>query len=255
MACKGGSGATFLATNLAHVLAEAKHKNVLLLDLNLQFGDAYLFVMDQVPAVTLSDVCSAFNRLDSSFLDSATAKLASGLHVLAAPATPEEGDLVKAEHVEGIIRLARSMYDFVVVDVGRSFDAVSLKALDMADQIYPVLELDLPYVRHAKRMQKVFQNLGYAAEKVRWVINRYGGKEDIALADASRLLSEAFWTVPNDHRTVVTSVNQGIPVTTMNRHSPVAKSLLQWATRLVPDQPKRGGWLRFFRREPAQAAG
>ena len=135
--CKGGSGATFLATNLAHALAAEAHKKVFFLDLNLQFGDAHLFLMDHVPVTTLAEVCASANRLDGSFLDSAAAKLPSGLRMLAAPKNPEDADKVKAEHVEKILAIARQLYDFVVVDVGRSLDAVALKALDMADHIYP----------------------------------------------------------------------------------------------------------------------
>lgn len=246
--CKGGSGATFLAANLAHVLTEARHKKVLLLDLNLQFGDAYLFLMDQVPTVTLADVCLGIDRLDAAFLESATATLDSGLHVLAAPASPEEGEVVKPDHIASLISLARTLYDFVIVDAGRSFDAVTLKALDMADHIYAVLQLDLPYVRHAKRMKELFSGLGYGANKVRWVINRYVGKEDVALADAERLLADAFWTVPNDHRAVVASVNQGIPLNRLKPRSMVAKSLLDWATRLTPETAAKTGrsWFRFL---------
>ena len=43
VSCKGGSGATFLAANLAHALAIDGDRKVALLDLNLQFGDALLF--------------------------------------------------------------------------------------------------------------------------------------------------------------------------------------------------------------------
>lgn len=248
--CKGGAGSTFLAANLAHVLAEVHRKKVLLLDMNLQFGDAYLFLMDQVPPVTLADVCSNIDRLDVAFLESATAKLDSGLYVLAAPASPEEGEAVKPEHIASLIGLARSFFDFVIVDASRTFDAVTLKALDMADHIYAVLQLDLPYVRHAKRMKELFAGLGYSGDKVRWVVNRYVGKEDVALADAERLLADAFWTVPNDHRAVVASVNQGIALTRLKPHSEVAKNLLEFANHIAPEIGKQTGkgWFHFLHR-------
>ncbi|MBZ0097304.1 MAG: AAA family ATPase, partial [Sulfuricella sp.] len=70
IACKGGSGATFLASNLGYALAAEHGKRVALIDLNLQFGDASLFVSDKVPATTLSDVANNISRLDASFLAS-----------------------------------------------------------------------------------------------------------------------------------------------------------------------------------------
>lgn len=241
--CKGGSGATFLATNLAHVLAAELQKKVFFLDLNLQFGDAHLFLMDHVPVTTLAEVCASADRLDGSFLDSAAAKLPSGLRLLAAPKNPEDADKVKAEHIEKILAIARLLYDFVVVDVGRSLDSVALKALDMADHIYPVLQLNLPYLRDARRIKDLFHSLGYRESKVRWVVNRLGGHEEIGLGDAKRVLDEAYWSVPNDHKHVISSVNQGIPVVQLSRHSPVSKSLLEWAHELVPKEKAKGGFI------------
>ncbi|MEZ5610216.1 MAG: AAA family ATPase [Rhodocyclaceae bacterium] len=54
MSCKGGSGASFLATNLGYALAERSGKRVLLIDLNLQFGDAVLYVSDHRPNISLA---------------------------------------------------------------------------------------------------------------------------------------------------------------------------------------------------------
>src|SRR6185369_13451174 len=62
MSCKGGSGATFLATNFGYALAALAGRKVLLLDLHGQFGDATLYVSDQKPAMTLSDICSQIGR-------------------------------------------------------------------------------------------------------------------------------------------------------------------------------------------------
>ena len=70
ISCKGGSGATFIATNLGYALAASGHKRVALLDLNLHFGDASLFVSESKPLATLADVTRDIHRLDPSFLAS-----------------------------------------------------------------------------------------------------------------------------------------------------------------------------------------
>lgn len=253
--CKGGSGATFLATNLAHVLAAELQKKVFFLDLNLQFGDAHLFLMDHVPVTTLAEVCASADRLDGSFLDSAAAKLPSGLRLLAAPKNPEDADKIQAEHIEKILAIARLLYDFVVVDIGRSLDAVALKALDMADHIYPVLQLNLPYLRDAKRIKDLFQSLGYRESKVRWVVNRLGGNEEIGLGDAKRVFDTAYWSVPNDHKHVISSVNQGVPIVQLSRHSPVSKSLLGWAHELAPKEKAKEGILSRWLHLSHEAGG
>lgn len=80
---------------------------MLLIDLNLQFGDAAFFLMDRAPATSLASVCGSFDRLDRSFLASSVAKLPSGLHLLAAPENAADAELVKPEHIETIVGLAR----------------------------------------------------------------------------------------------------------------------------------------------------
>ena len=237
--CKGGSGATFISTNVAHIIAAEQKKRVLFIDLNLQFGDAYLFLMDHMPPSTLTDVCAGFKRLDASFLESACVKLPSGLHLLPAPKNPVDAEIVKPEHIEGIVALARTQYDFIVIDAGRNMEPVAIKALDLADHVYPVLQLTLPYLRDAKRMKDMFQELGYSESKVRWVINRYGAEESLSLADAKRVLAEAYWTVPNDHENVSQSVNQGIPIAQLAPKSRCTRSLMEWVSNLVPQEQKQ----------------
>src|SRR6185503_12407096 len=82
--CKGGSGATFLATNLGYQLA-SENKKVLLVDLNLQFGDAALFVHDHKPAHTLADIAHNITRLDASFLAATVVNVSPNYALLAAP--------------------------------------------------------------------------------------------------------------------------------------------------------------------------
>jgi Flp pilus assembly CpaE family ATPase len=67
---KGGAGATFLATGLAHALA-ARGQRVALIDLNLHAGDAALFLSDQAAAMTLAELAAQAARLDGALLESA----------------------------------------------------------------------------------------------------------------------------------------------------------------------------------------
>ena len=83
VSCKGGSGATFLATNLGYALASIQKKKVLLIDLNLQFGDAALFVSDRRPAATLSDVVRDIDQIDAALLQSSVVEVLPNFGVLA----------------------------------------------------------------------------------------------------------------------------------------------------------------------------
>ncbi|TFW31180.1 AAA family ATPase [Duganella callida] len=226
ISCKGGSGATFLSTNFGYALAALADKKVLLIDLHGQFGDATLYVSDQKPTMTLSDICAQIGRMDGAFLDSCLVHVASNFGVLAAADDPNQVGGMKPEHMDTILRIARQHYDFVVLDVGRQIDAVSLRALDQADTIYPVLQLALPDIRDGRRLLDIFRSLGYPPERTRLIVNRYekGGK--LRLTDLEQALgADVVHTVPNDYLSATDSVNQGIPVLQLSRSSVVARSL------------------------------
>ncbi len=226
IACKGGSGATFLSTNFGYALAVLAEKKVLLIDLHGQFGDATLYVSDQKPGMTLSDICAQIGRMDGAFLDSCLVHVASNFGVLAAADDPTHAIDMKPEHIDTILRVARQQYDYIVLDVGRQIDAISLRALDQSDVIYPVLQLALPDLRDGRRLLDIFRALGYPMERTRLIVNRYekGGK--LRLSDLEQALgAEVVHTVPNDYLSATDSVNQGIPVLQLSRSSAVARSL------------------------------
>ncbi|MGH8601773.1 MAG: AAA family ATPase, partial [Gammaproteobacteria bacterium] len=149
--CKGGSGATFLATNLGYQLGEAGKKTIVI-DLNLQFGEAVLFVHDHKPATNLADVARNINRLDGSFLTASLVNVTPNFGVLAAPEDPAQAMEVKPEHIDVLLNLAANQYDFVILDIGRVLDAVTIKALDHTHVIFPVLQMTLPFIRDANRL-------------------------------------------------------------------------------------------------------
>jgi pilus assembly protein CpaE len=226
IACKGGSGATFISTNFGYALATLADKKVLLIDLHRQFGDATLYVSDQKPAMTLSDVCEQIARIDGPFLESCLVHVAPGFGVLAAADDPGQSVEAKPEHIDTILRLARQHYDFVLLDVGRQIDALSLRALDSTDAIYPVLQLALPDIRDARRLLDIFRSLGYATDHIRLIVNRYEKGGRLRLQDLHAALgAEVLHTIPNDYVAVTDSVNQGIPVLQLARGSAAARSL------------------------------
>ena len=224
--CKGGSGATFLASNIAYALAASGNKRVALLDLNLQFGDASLFVQDSLPKTTIADLVRQIERLDGSFLSSSMAQVLPNFDLLPAPEEPEKAAEIKPEHIKTLLQVAIQQYDFVVLDIGRTLDAVSIQALDLANHIFPVLQQTLPFIRDAKRMANTFQALGYTGDKVRLIVNRYDKKNEITLGDITDTLKlPVFRTVANDYDVVAESVNQGIPITRLAQRCPVARSI------------------------------
>lgn len=231
--CKGGSGATFLATNLGFQLAETR--SVLLIDLNLQFGDALSFVHDGQPASTLADVAHDISRLDASFLAASSVKIAANYSILAAPEDLTRAMEIKPEHIDAILSLALSQYDFVLLDMSRTLDTLAIKVLDRAYRIFPVLQAGLPGLRNASKLLAVFKSLGYPAEKIEVIVNRFEKGGDISQTDIQRSLGTSnLRTVPNSYKDVNASINQGDALAEVTRSNPVTKSLADFALSLSP---------------------
>ncbi len=245
ISCKGGSGATFIATNLGYALATQENKKVALFDLNLQFGDASLFVSDHKPPATLAQVAQQIHRLDPSFLAASMVQVSPNYGVLAAPEDPAHANDVKPEHISQLLQLARQHYDFVLLDIGRSLDAVSVRALDQADMIFPILQLTLPYIRDGKRLLGVFRSLDYRKDKIHLIVNRYAPGGEIRLSDCEDAFgTRMFKTVPNHYEAAAASVNQGVPILQLAKTSPVSKALQELARTLAgePGEETRS-WL------------
>jgi pilus assembly protein CpaE len=170
--------------------------------------------------------------------------------VLPAPESPENINEVTASALEKIIDLARSQYDYVVLDTPCMLSPTSIKALDLADSIYLMLQLNLPFIRAAKLMVAVFRTLGYSDGKINMVVNRYEKSADVALADVEKATGlKVQRTVPNSHAAVNSSVNQGVPMIEIAPRDPVALALIAWAEELVPGaaQPAKS-WLQGLMR-------
>jgi len=240
---KGGSGVTFLATNLASQLAESR--SVLLIDLNLQFGDALSFVHDGSPPTTLADVAREIGRLDASFLAASCVKIAPNFSILAAPDDPAQAMEVTPEHVDALVALAATQYDFVLLDLGRQIDNQAVKALDRAQTVFIVLQADLPSVRNAKKLLSAFKSLGYGPDKAELIVNRYEKGGPIGVGDIERALGpRAIHTVPNSYRQVAAAINQGDPLAATARGNPVSRNLAEFARGLSPQPDDEPGLFR-----------
>ena len=246
MACKGGSGASFIAANIAHILSTQGERKVALIDLDLQFGNALLLLSDQRAVNDVAEVARSIGRLDADLLRASMVHVSGNLSVLAAPEDLSQALEVKAAHVEAIIKQARQVFDYVVLDVGRSMDTVSLKALDLATHVFPVLQLSLPQIRDARRLRALFRSLEYAPEKIHWIVNRHqkGGEIDLEAMEQT-LDAKGLTTIPNHFKGVNASVNQGIPIDKLAPGNPVARALADMAKKVAPLQggAKKDGWL------------
>jgi pilus assembly protein CpaE len=195
-------------------------------------------------------VAQDISRLDASLLAASTVKLAPNLNVLAAPEDLARAVEVRPEHLEKILSLATSQYEFVVLDLDRRLDALTVKALDRAQRIYAVLQSGLPSVRNAARLLEAFRSLGYPSEKVGLILNRYEKSAPIGLDQIRRSMGEvAITTVANSYREVSTSINHGDALAKNHRSNLVTRQLAELCESLNPRQDAQRSLLnRLLRR-------
>lgn len=257
VASKGGSGATFMAVNLGHVLASrgTPGTKVLLIDLNLQLGAASWLVRDSPPSHDMAEVARNITRLDASFLDASLQHVTPNFSILAAPENPAHALQVKVAHLDAILDLAVTQFDFILLDVNVPLDELKLRALDRSKHIFLVTQAMVPAVRNTHRLLAMFASLGYARDKVQVVLNRYakrqGNGHDIGLDELHRVLGEQpFFTVPNGFKEVAQAINLGEPLAQVDAASPVYRALCELAQSLQPLDTKSGAtWLhRIWRR-------
>ncbi len=204
---KGGSGVSFFATNLA----AAMHQPTLLVDLNLQAGDAASFLGLEA-RYSLADFVNNRARLDDSLISSLITPYAGNLSLLAAPLEAHEAEEIKPQDLTEILHLLSQRYERIILDLPHTFDPVTVAALDRADDIFLLLTLDIPGIRGTKRALTVFDRLNYPRRKIRIVVNRWSKNIDVELQKVQTHLGEEFiGMVPNDYRKVMDSINLGKP--------------------------------------------
>jgi pilus assembly protein CpaE len=184
----------------------------LLVDLNLQAGDAASFLgLDT--KYSLADFVNNRARLDDALMTSLVTPHSTNLAVLAAPLEAHEAEDIHPQDVSEILYLLRQRYECIVLDLPHTFDPVTVAALDLADDILVVLTMDIPGIRGTKRALKVFERLDYGRDKVHVVVNRWSKHIDVQLQKVEAHLGEQLiGFVPNDYRKVMDSINLGNPL-------------------------------------------
>lgn len=248
---KGGSGVSFVATNLAASMTVP----TLLADFNLQAGDAASFLgMD--PKYSVVDFVHNRARLDDSLMNSFLTIHSSRLSLLAAPPEPHEAEDVKPQDITEILHLLRQRFQCIVLDLPHTFDSSTVAALDIADDIVIVLTLDIPGIRSTNRAMKVFNRLSYSKSKVHVVVNRWSKNIDVQLQKVEAHLDERILGfIPNDYRKVMDSINLGQPLVESEPTSKITLEIKRIAALVLEGadpsstQPRKGLLRGMFSRQ------
>lgn len=247
---KGGIGKSLIATNLAISLVQNSKKKVVIMDLDLQFGDIAI-MLNINPERTISDVVNVIDDMDIEMLEGFLTKHKSGLSILPAPINPAYAETITPEIVGKLIKLLKDNYQYIIIDTVSSFQDNILTVLDICDIILLVLILDLPTIKNIKLSLETMMSLNYPIEKVKLVLNRSDSDTGLNLSDIEKMLEvKISYFIPSDGKLVIPSVNKGIPFVESSPHSPISEGILKIAQDLIGEKDikkEEVGFKKFFK--------
>ncbi|MEU4691532.1 P-loop NTPase [Actinoplanes sp. NPDC023714] len=246
---KGGCGRSVVAVNLAVALAGGGRR-VLIMDLDLQFGDVAI-MMKLAPDRSIADGVTMAGRLDEQGLRSIVTSARPGLDALLAPASPAEGEQVRRELIVELLDVARPLYDFIVVDTPAVVTDQVLAALDMSDWYVPIVTPELPTLKSVRLTGEMFDLLNYPKDRRLLVFNRANTLVGLTPADVEEAVGMGFAVQVPSSRDVPLSVNQGEPLTATDAVHPVSRAIRELADRIAGVETAPARQRRFFGRRKA----
>jgi pilus assembly protein CpaE len=222
---KGGSGASTIAVNLAVALREESKARIALVDANLEFGD--IGVLLNLPNNrTIADLASGKTEIDEEVLDGTMAAHSSAIKVLLAPARPELAELVKTAHLKRIMELLDKSYDFIIIDLWKSFQETTIFFLDQADVILLIATSDIPSIKNSKLFFELTEQLGYPPEKTLFLLNKDDGRSGISVKDIEASIKHLVsLTLPKDERSTAIAINRGTPFVMLQKNLPISQAI------------------------------
>jgi pilus assembly protein CpaE len=228
---KGGVGKTTLAFNLAVAVGQQGSRTVLI-DGSLQFGDMRALLKVPMEAPSLLDLPT--DRIQESDLADVLWRDPSGIDILLAPPRVEMAEMVTVRDLEKTLSLLRRVYEVVIVDTPAVINDINLCFLDASDTILEVVTYDSTTIHSTMVMADAFRMIGYAATKVRYLVNRAdstGGFDPDVLSRALGRVPEH--SVASGGALVVRTNNEGIPFVLADPTAQISQDVMRTATELV----------------------
>jgi pilus assembly protein CpaE len=225
----GGCGKTFLASNLAYLLARGTGKRVAMVDLDLQFGEV-VSMLQLRPTRTIVDV----DLHEEGSLESAMTRHEGGFDVLAAPRDPIAADSLSATQVADVLLAVRQRYDYLIIDTPPSLNEVVLSSFDISENLIVLATLDVPSVNNMRVFLSTLERLKIPTDGLHLVLNKAEKNVGFSGSDVEQILGRAWDLVLPYDREVSRAVNLGQPVTEAAPSSDVSRRLVEGLSRIVP---------------------
>ncbi|MEE2568110.1 AAA family ATPase [Pseudarthrobacter sp. J64] len=230
---KGGVGKTTVATNLVVGLGQSYPMSVVLVDLDLQFGDVASGLMIE-PQHTITDAVVGAASQDSMVLKTYLSVHPTNIYTLCAPRNPVEMDRISAEQVKHLLKQLQQEFQFVVVDTAPGLGEHVLATLELATDAVWICGMDVPSIRGLRTGIEILSELDLLPPRRHVVLNMADRRSGLTLTDVEATIGAPVDVVLPRSRALPFSTNKGIPVLQDGSHDPAARGLRQLVDRFKP---------------------
>lgn len=253
---RGGVGVSTLATNLALSLAQIWKLPAVLIDLALICGQSALMLNLPLRNSLASMVHIPLEEFDANLVDQALLSHSTGLRVLAAPSSPEQGDLIKGDYITTVLQILMERNHYLILDLPHDFCETTVAGLDMAHQIVVVMAPEMGSVYAMRHTFEIFDKLGYDRSDVFLVLNWTFGQQGLARKDIENALGQHVnLVVPYAPDPLIDALNTGIPSVVKAPDSPMSALFEDLAFYLSKEEHRTkqpaeptAAWKRVFQR-------
>jgi len=227
---KGGTGKTTLAIGVAASLAKAG-KRVMLVDLDLQFGDVSM-ALDLDTKNSIVDLVQDRGGITIENINGFAVEHSTGMSVLCAPKSSEFAEFVSAAHIEKIIDIMRPYYEYIIIDLPASFNDTTITACENCEELYLIYNNDMLSLRNAKVCYCILDQL-HQSDKIKFVLNKYE-KGLVKTEDFEEMFQRGmFAVVPADYAAAISSINKGVAVTVAHPKAAISKAISDMAGKII----------------------
>jgi len=230
---KGGVGKTTIATNIAIGLGRVAPMSVVIVDLDLQFGDVASGLYLN-PEHTVTDAVSVSASQDSLVLKAFLTVHPSSIYALCAPRTPVEADNITPQQVSRLLEQLAEQFQYVVVDTAPGLPEVGLAAMEQCTDVVWVSAMDVPSIRGLRSGLEILRRLDLLPETRHVVLNMTDSKSGLSVQDVEATIGAPVDISIPRSKAVAYSTNRGIPVLQDGKRDPAVKGLRQLVTRFDP---------------------
>ena len=231
---KGGVGKSTIAVNLAVGLARQAPQDVVLVDLDLQFGDVATH-LDLKPAHSLADAFASQGGLDTLLLKTFLTAHPAGFYALCGSESPAAADKVGPKQVRELLASLASQFRYVIVDTGSGLDEPTLAALEEANDAVFVSSMDVASVRNVRKEIEVLATLNILPTRRHFLLNFADRQSGLSVRDVEAVVGLPVNVVVPRSQEVALSSNRGVPVLMEKKGGPAAKAMSNVVKRLEDD--------------------